>query len=362
MDDVIIKKLQKADLDQIHKLHKSREELDESGAYYRTQKFDWLAFNNPSSGNQATYFAAWIDNKIVAYHGRMPTIFNIDGRKELGYFVHDLFVDPEYRKKGLGFWLAMSLAKEIENQSGSFICLFGMTPLNLMIHRRRNYLELDMPSYIRVLSPDPILKRYSQYSRFNFLLRPILSLYLSIYEFKVRTSRQSKQIKVTESDKFTPEMESLYESLQHNLGISTYKTREILNWKYVDGPKNDNLILVTHSQGKLTGYAVLNTSTNNMNLVTGMVLELIVSPNLKNEVRALMKGALKFFKKRNCDQVKCIMSHNHYHDILKEVGFIKRPGTKLLIGNLEKVDYQERLVVPENWHMTLGEADANMLG
>ncbi len=362
MEDIEIGELKIFELDQINRLHKTRPELDANLREKRTELLKWVAFNNPYADQRATYFVAKVKSKIVAYHGRMPTIFNVMGKQHMGYYVHDLYVDPEFRKKGLGIWLTMALAKAIEENSDSFICLFGMTPLNLQMQRRRKYYELSMTGFIKYLTPDPLVIRFIKKKWLMKLLRSPVKLFLTMSHFiSICRINRSSKYRVSDVKEFSQEIEDFYKLMAHKMGVASYKTAKMLNWKFVNGPSSGGHILVLKNINEVLGFAVLSKSKNKDNHEVGYVMEFMVDPENSKAVRTLIKRIISYFASQNCDMLKCIMSDERFGKYFKTMGFFKRPGTKLLLGNLSKTSIGEYLKRSENWHMTLGEADAHML-
>ena len=67
MKDVKIRPLTTEDSEAIEELLKTRRELDEQGAQKRGKLLEWLAFHNPVSNGEPTYFIAEYKRKIIAH-------------------------------------------------------------------------------------------------------------------------------------------------------------------------------------------------------------------------------------------------------------------------------------------------------
>ena len=362
MENIEIGELRRSDLAEINRLHKTRPETPENLVAVRTKILEWIAFNNPHAGNQATYFVARDKDKIVAYHGRMPTMFNVNGDRILGYYVHDLYVDPEYRRKGLGVMLTMKLSNAIEENSSSFICLFGMTPLNYMIQRRRKYYEQDVNTYVRGMNPKLIAESFIKQKWLSTPVTVSVNLLLRIFNlFTVNLNVSQSDYEITRVDHFDEAYEQFYHKIAPQLGISSYKDSALMNWKYVNCPMGDNKVLVLKFKEKIQGVAVLSTVQNERENLVGLVMDLIVSPENSKAIRVLIKEIIRHFQNLDCDYVKGIITDINLQKQFTKMGFIKRPGTKLLLGNLNKVQSNISLKNIKNWHMNLGESDAKML-
>ncbi|MDH4070996.1 MAG: GNAT family N-acetyltransferase, partial [Ignavibacteria bacterium] len=109
MKNLEIRPLLPADRDGMVELLTMRDAATLASAEQRWTLLEWMAFNNPSAGDRPTYYVAVYKGKIVAHLGRMPADFSYRGKDVQGYFIHDLFVHPDTRKMGLGFFISMGL-------------------------------------------------------------------------------------------------------------------------------------------------------------------------------------------------------------------------------------------------------------
>jgi Predicted acetyltransferase len=182
MKNIIIRELKPDDRQKVLNLLRTRDELDDEGAEKRTQLMEWCAFKNPFAENELTYFIAEDKEEIIAHLGRMPTEFIINRKRKRGYFIHDLYVHPKYRKKGMGFFLSMSLYKAIEESTESFCCAVWMTELTLKTLRRRGYYELWARRYIKLFNPEEKLRKYLRQETLVKILNPFLRRILGLVD------------------------------------------------------------------------------------------------------------------------------------------------------------------------------------
>ena len=90
------------------KLCESRPRLGRLGAERRASIVEWVAFHNPVSDGNPTYFVGVQGDRVLAHLGRMPTLFNVHGRLETASYLHDLYVHPDLRnQQAQGFFLTM---------------------------------------------------------------------------------------------------------------------------------------------------------------------------------------------------------------------------------------------------------------
>ncbi len=158
MKNLDIRPLTQNDRPAMISLLATRDGATAASAEQRWTLLEWMAFHNPSARSEPTYYVAEYKGKIVAHLGRMPSDFAFCGSEVRGYFIHDLFVHPETRKMGLGFFVSIELYERANADSGSFCCLVWTTPLNLELQRKAGYLETSAAGLVRPLNANDFVK------------------------------------------------------------------------------------------------------------------------------------------------------------------------------------------------------------
>ena len=362
VDHITIRKYVPQDSAQVTSLLQTREELDYEGASKRTELMNWIAFNNPFTENdEPSYFVAEDQGKIVAFHGRMPSYFNFNGEKVKGYYVHDLYVDPEYRKKGLGFWLTIAIAKAIEEQSDHFFNLFGMTPLNLTMQRRRKYFETVAPRYVKLINPKKQLREKLKSGLLTSIASPLLAIALSIADGIKALGLGG--IKVSDIDKCGDQYDEFYSRVASKMKIATYKTSALINWKFLDRPYPREKMAVAKRGDQIVGYIIYSVSPYDPANPKGMIVDLIVDPNEQKVIKALCNHAVKYFRKQKVATIESVMSDPLMAEALKSLFFFKKKkGKTVMLGNLSHYNGDsDHIKEISNWQMMECESDAFML-
>jgi GNAT superfamily N-acetyltransferase len=349
-------------MDQILRLHRSRDDVHRpEDAEHRTRLLEWLAFHNPFAGGEATYYVAEEAGTILAFQGRMPVEFLINGARRKGYYVHDTYVHPDARTRGIGFPLIAALAETTEKESDSFFCLLGGTPLNLKIQRRMGYREIPpAPQYVKFLNPRRQIKRFLKVPLLVTLAAPLVRLGLSVLDFFLITLR-SQGTSTQPIDRFDQRFDRLVASIAGTLGTSAYKSSAYLNWKYVDRPFRRDTILAVEDESGVKGFIILAMTRGEME--GGVIMDIVADPGDRRTILQLCRGAVEFFRKRNAEFIRCVISDERFGRMLQKFLFVKsREGKALLLGNLERAPADQAVLTETNrWHMTLGESDAFML-
>jgi len=298
MGNIIIRELKPDDMPKLFNLVVTREELDIDGAKKRIQLMEWCAFKNPYANNEPTYFVAEDNGDIVAHLGRMPTEFMINGKHQKGYFGHDLYVHPEYRKKGMGFFLSMSLYKAIEERSDSFLCFIWTSRLNLDMQRRRGYYELKAGCYLKILNPAETLRKLLKQETLVKVLSPFIKLFLDLIDFGLLRFISDHR-EIVAMDRFDVRFDNFYQPILSKIGMCSYKQSAYLNWKLVDRPSSNVILLAAQEEGQLRGVVVLARHLGKP-YPEGMIVDILADPQDTSTVVALLRAAIIHLKRKEC--------------------------------------------------------------
>jgi GNAT superfamily N-acetyltransferase len=360
MKNFKVRCLKPNDMPKMALLLQTREDLDPEGAAKRKILLEWLAFKNPSAGREPTYFIAEHDGRIVAHLGRMPTVFVINGRLEKGYYVHDLYVHPDYRKKGMGFFLTMSLYKTVEESSDSFCCLIWTSALNLEFQRRRGYHELQAHAYVKILNPEYKIRKSLKPKMLIKPTIPILKMFFALLDlFFVRPI--PVRAKILKIERFDKAYNDWRQNMIHKFGIQPFKVDSYLNWKLIDRPFSRTEVFAAKENDQFKGFLIL--SSNNCNgIQEGIIVDLITDPSDEKTISALIRKAVEYFSDQQMNSILCIFTDRRIIRLLRRFFFLKAPkGLPIMLGNLEKFQKKEYLTDISNWHLSLGDSDGMML-
>lgn len=360
MGAVKIRGIKNTDLNELKHLLKTREGISNEAAIKRLELLQWLAFKNPFSNGQPTYLIAEDDGKIVGHLGLMPMKFLINGNLQFGYFMQDLYVHPDYRKKGMGFFISMALYNRMEEEAKSFICGLWASPLNLKMLEKRGYVKMEAEKYVRILDPRA-LQKFKGNKTIKILLYPLLKLGLGFLNFSMLTYKFSR-IQISKLDRFGPEFDEFLENIRGKFTIVPHKTSTYLNWKYIDRPHNGNVIFVARHKGTITGYIVLAPKTKS-GYIKGHILDLTAAPNDKATIRSLCQAAILHYRKEGVYSVHSYLTHSKTKLCFKRLFFIKDAAKDpVFLTNLEKCHLPQNVLINiSNWYVNYGDSDGFML-
>ncbi len=366
LDHMIIRKMQVEDMPQIDLLLQTRENYSPQKAKERCMMMEWLAFNNPhAADDDITYFIAELDDQIIAFHGHMPVKFNFGDRIEKAFHLHDLYVHKEYREQGMGFWIVLDLAEAIEKATKSFMCLFGMNPINLVIQRRMGYFETQTCKWVKLLNPQKQLMRSLKFSFLVNAALPVSCFFLKLIDKIIlwMNPGRSGNAKIVSVARFDQRFDVLQQKIQSKLNISTVKDSAYLNWKYIDRPFKREQVFAVEENQEIRGFIVLSVSPYLKKFPQGLIVDIAADPDDVKTINSLCKKAIDFFKtEKKVHKINCLLTDQRFIKVLRKYLFVEQPGKALMLGNLELAgDDADALKDMDNWHLTYGESDAYML-
>ncbi len=360
MSMVKIRGIKETDLQQLKQLLRTRDNISENSALRRWELLQWLAFKNPFTNGQPTYFVAEDKGNVVGHLGLMPMKFLINGHLEPGYFMQDLYVHPEYRKRGMGFFISMALYNQMEKEAKSFICGLWASPLNLKMLQKRGYENLQAEKYVRIIDPRAIQKVIRS-KTLKIMVYPILRIVLGFINYVTLRDTFSR-IRVSRVQRFRKEFDEFLQGIQDKFTICPLKDSTYLNWKYIDRPYSENVVFAAYRGETLSGYIVLSPKTKS-GYIKGHILDLMADPEDKATIKKLCKTAILHYKKEGVYSVHSYITHPKLKSCLKRLLFIKDTmKDSVFLANLHKCKIPTEILVDiSNWYVNYGDSDGFML-
>jgi len=359
MANIEIRKLVSEDIEEIGKLICTRDELNPEGAARRKKIFEWIAFRNPFSHGETTYYIAKDNGRIIGHLGRMPMQFSIHGEFCKGYFPHDLYVHPEYRQKGMGALISISLFKALEKETESFGCNMWISAPNFLIQKRRGYHELSFDRYVRLLNPYENMIRFVKNRSLAQVCTLALKGIFAALEFFL-TGIRSSRVQISKIERFDGRFDALNEKVYHGFCITPSKPSDYLNWKYVDRPFSHFTTFAAEENGQVRGFLV-SLLTLKEEYPSGMIVDIFADPDDKAAVAALYKAVINHFRSHSVSRIECLLTNKKLVRILRKFLFLKGlEKVSVTLANLDKFAEKESLMDIINWHLTYGDSDGCM--
>ena len=354
LPNLVVRKYVASDIERIEQLLKTHFPLELSEK--RKVVFDWIARCNPVSKGTTNYLIVEADDKIIGYLGRMPVDMVIDGEKRTGYFFHDLLVDPEYRKKGLGVLLDSRLQSTWEQETGSFAVGIWMNEFTYNFLRRRRAYQIDAPYFVKPIDLSPRLTGLVRNRTLaKFLATPVRGLG-SLYDFLLSVL-PNPGISISPVVRFDRRFDQLAEEVANKFRLMVVRNSAYLNWKYIDKPFSDYVVLAAEREQKLAGFIVLLPRTIG-GIKVGVIVDILADPADSSAISSLCRSAVNYFKQVKVSFCACLLTDENFIKVFRRHLFFKRRKTApVMLTNIQKFREPELLKDIGNWFLTYGDSD-----
>jgi GNAT superfamily N-acetyltransferase len=163
-------------------------------------------------------------------------------------------------------------------------------------------------------------------------------------------------------ERFGTDIDLLWHKVKGEYNVIVPRTREFLNWRYVQCPAvNYAKYVCRDSNGEALGYIILKIYSTGTETI-GHIVD-IFSANDNEIVKGLIRGAYNYFIGKGVSDISCWMQDNYFYaDMLKEEGLVRKEiagfypyfGVKALGPADPLVSSLEHI---ENWYLTMGDSD-----
>lgn len=349
-----IRELRPEDMQSFAELTASRENLTRKESDARAEVVEWVAFRNPTRDDSPHYFVGVQGDRVVAHLGRMPTLFQIGGTREMASYFHDLYVHPDLRQQGgQGFFLSMKMYRKCEKASKSFSAMIWTNEINISLQKARKYKQMWTDKRVMILGlREKIEKRVSGTAAVPAIkaARAFISAGTWANGLRLRTKARVERI-----EHFDSRFETLSDRAAAHIGICPYKSGAYLNWKYAHRPHLDYAAFqLLDESGQLSGFCVvINPDDTN----TGSIAELMVVDNDRAGIHALLERAVRHLENVGAERIEAVATGTIYSQALHERLFRRVMRVPLFLATPEASQHQRLLMSPSNWHMGLGDSE-----
>ncbi len=354
MDNFKIRKILSEDYQYLKELWKMH--FGTHLAEKRTRCFNMLIEKNPLSDSKDGYYVMVENDRIIAYDGVMPyKIFIFDTDYD-GYIYHDTMVDPEQRGRGLG----TKLIKGIINLNPQFSLAVWMNAPNARVFEKCGWKSVDgLYSYVRGYKADSYINTKNKILN-SILVSIINSTISSIYKIeKVLNSFFENRFEIVETEHFEDDVGELFHSVKHQYGCITYRTKDVLNWKYSNKYSQGYKIFLCKQNEELLGYIVFRTRTIEGGKKLATVFDYLCSPERKDVFKALLEKSILEIEKEKPDSIEIMCSNKLLNPILKRYCFIRTNSNQYALKyiNDKNISKNDILNDADKWHFTHGDGD-----
>jgi hypothetical protein len=333
----------------------ARPKLARADAEQRARLVQFLAFENPTSDGEPTYFVVESGDRLMGHMGRMPTWFWVGGRRHLATFAHDLFVHPEMQASGQGFFATMRLYQAVEKASKSFIAMCWTNDINIRLQQTRHYSQMWVERHVRPMRVDGKLGPLHRVAVIEQAATTVGNLVFRGFDRALSVvGGHRRLVDVVDPD---ARFDDLAERVGPTMGIAPVKDAAYLRYKYVARPGLATKIIGAESApGNLVGFIVLREVTGLRK--TGTILDFCANPDDAATCEALLSAALRFYAQRQVGSIEAVVAGPGIGNALARVGFVRR-GDKLPLFFTNGVQSGKLPLISDvqNWHHVYGDSE-----
>ena len=193
--------------------------------------------------------------EIAGASAVFPRSLYVNGQKTMGFVLGDFCIHPEYRTLGP----AVQLQRACLEQMSSEIRRFGYDLPGagmLAVHRRLG--TTPQSHLVRMAKPLRVNRKVAERVRNEGLANGLSSIGNQVLKWRDAVRSHSKKYEIAWNEgPFGEEFSKLAAEVANNPGITTSRTADYLNWRYMAHPIRRFEVLTAREAGVLGGYLVL---------------------------------------------------------------------------------------------------------
>ena len=301
------------------------------------EKWVWKYMENPFFlGDDLPVWLCDLEGKAAGYLGTIPVKLKAGPRKINAAWAVDFKVLSEYRKKGQG----MLLVREANQYFDAFLAIGG-TDMSSNLFTKMGWVCLGkVPYYIKVWDAGMPMNLF--FRIYNCLKKPI----------------QPKGIEARRMGDFEDEADIFWKEIEDFYKIAVPRDKAYLNWKYDKQPGLDYVKFRAVRDNKLCGYIVTRVVKSGHSKTDGLIVDIIVRPDDKDAIRALVFAALEYLKSEDCSMARFCINNKEIERVIASCGFIRRrPRMRFFVK--KNIEGLEEIYDMNSWHITAGDSDTD---
>jgi hypothetical protein len=172
--------------------------------------------------------------------------------------------------------------------------------------------------------------------------------------------RSVKDVEILEIERFDDRFDGFFENVSVNLGITVLRTKNYLNWKFVDKPFNNyRRYAAFDRKGALSGYMITKTELVD-GVMRGKVLDILADPKRADAFSALIRRAVKDLAKAGASYLGIVCTLPPFLTELRKLGFVRsKKPERLMLYNWEAEFEQSFISDISNWYLTYSDSDGD---
>jgi GNAT superfamily N-acetyltransferase len=174
-------------------------------------------------------------------------------------------------------------------------------------------------------------------------------------------------LEISEVWSFDSSFAIFWDRVQHRFPVMVVRDPAYLNWRFVDVPGKEHVILAARSEGEIRGFTVLRVAPLGQ-FSAGLIVELVIESSAEGRAagRALIDQAYSYFADQDLDILASLaLRHTDEFRLLRSRGFWVCPkfleprSFRLVVRCHDEERSPSRLAHDlRNWFVTMGDCEA----
>jgi hypothetical protein len=308
-------------------------------------RFDWLYRNAPAGPARVWISSDSKSREMIGMAAAFPRQICLQGKVQEGWVLGDFCIASAHRSLGPALQLQRACLAGIESDGKSLFYDFPSTAM-VAVYRR---LGMDPGETITRLAHPLRLNRQVdalvKYKPVANIVSSLVNKGLALHDRKIRQSGGTITIVEGGCDE---EFTQLADSVASKVGVCLQRSKEYLNWRYLQHPYRRYEILTMRNAGLLTSYAVVSEEGRHLNLADVF--------GKQEYIAGLIAAVISIARERKLDSVTTgIVTSHPWIGILEKVGFRRRESFPVITQSPRSVR------VPAGhagWFLTNGDRES----
>lgn len=333
------------------------------GKQLTAARWQWHYRDN-HTGLIAVTLAEDENGEIVGQCALRPLRMKIGERIGLGTLQLDSMIHPDFQRQGMFTKLTTHAYKKVAGQGVELVYSFpNRNSQYVYTHKLGRVTLCDrIPLFAKILNVRNVLDKRIGNRLLLSLVAPVGQAATGLF-YAFRGGTSPANCRLERVSRFDGSVDRLWERASVPHGVLVVRDREYLNWRYVENPTEEYVLLTAKRSDEIVGYIVLKCEKR-FDLQMGFIVDMLTIPDEPAIAGCLISEAVSHFRKQRMDLVCCLMlEHAPYARSLRDSGFLIVPEKlfpqplHLSVRGLSD-EYSDQFITDSrNWFITWGDHD-----
>jgi hypothetical protein len=319
----------------------------------REARFEWSLSCNPYGQPRAWLAIDESSDKVIGSVSAFPRRVLVNGEPVLGWNGGDTSIDQEFRTLGVAIKLRRAIKECVDRGEMRFLYSHPVENMRVVLEKVGHQIIGRLARHGLVLRFDRFFSQWLGKNLFSTMLSGVANPVLLAWPGN-RSASKDLTVRLQAQNRFDSEYDELFARVATQYPVITVRDSQFLAWRFLQNPLHREFsILRLEGEGKLQGYAVVDSNAGGARVLDFLIDEQGASPRtfLAGIVRWLRSRRLSTLSLRLCD----------HHPLLKELrafGPVACDTVNSAIAVHVPPHSPDRLVLQEkNWFMTQADRD-----